>query len=182
MTFQQKLMAIASLAAIIAAVVLARGSAPGASRNRTSSSRVDPVTAWLAVVAGSLLLVGVVSHTLLRHTVQIAPLVAALVVLLARRPAWGVPAAAPLFAFWLLLMIAIWLFLLGIARIVSGRFTSIEVALTIVIGVSSVCGLFAARRTATTTVPAARLATIVVFSVLQFAALLISALPSIGNR
>ena len=44
--------------------------------------------------------------------VQIAPLVLALV-LLFRRSVWGVVAAVPLFAFWLLIMGGIWLFLLA---------------------------------------------------------------------
>src|SRR5947207_15362653 len=112
MTFQQRFMIITVLAAVTAAIVLARKPVPTPSSARVMSQFRGLVAAWLAVVAGALLVVGIVSDTLLRHIIQIAPLVVALS-LLPRRFDWGVSAAAPLFAFWLFVMGAIWLFLLG---------------------------------------------------------------------
>ena len=85
-------------------------------------------------------MVGAVSHTLRIHLVQITPLVLVLV-LLALRSEWGVTAAAPLFAFWLITMGFIWLFLLGVSRFLTGRFSNVEIALTLVIGLASLVGL-----------------------------------------
>ena len=136
----------------------------------------SPVAIWLAVVAAALVAVGIVSHTLIRHAIQIAPLLLALI-FMPRRPAWGVSAASPLFAFWLLLMGAIWLFLFGVARIVTGTFTTVEVALTVVIAVASVLGLVTAYRRGTTISMVARLGMIVMFAILQFAAMWLSLQP-----
>ena len=61
------------------------------------------VRSCLIALAPALLLVGVVSGTVLRHIVQIVPIVMALGVL-ARRAAWGAYAALPIFAFWILAM------------------------------------------------------------------------------
>src|SRR6185503_17523256 len=136
---------------------------------------------WLAVVAASLLVVGVVSHTLVRHGVQTAPLVVALG-LLAWRPAWGVTAAAPLFGFWLLIMGAIWLFLLGVARLVSGTFTPVETTLTLIIGAACLLGLGATFRRGTTLAVVATVCTVAAFALLQFAAMWLSMQPYIARR
>src|SRR5437763_902113 len=74
------------------------------------------VATCLGAVILSLLLVGVVSSTLLRHAVQVIPLVIALIAV-ARRSDWAGYLALPVFLFWFLISFAIWLFLLGIARI-----------------------------------------------------------------
>jgi hypothetical protein len=175
MTFQQKLLLMAGLTVVIATVVLARPS------RRPFTPSDGLVAVWLAIVATALIVVGLVSHTLLRHVVQIAPLVACLVLLGIRSP-WGVSAAAPLFAFWLLVMIVIWLFLLGLARIFTGTFTGAEVALTIVIGVASLLGLVTIFRRGTALAFGARFGAILGFTVLQFAAMVLSAHPFISGR
>src|SRR5262245_44334496 len=163
----------------ILAVVMAL---PALARPRSSADRFDGrVTAALLIVAGSLIVVGLVSDTLLRHVIQIAPLVIALALLFGRSSI-GVSAAVPLFAFWLLIMCAIWLFLLGIARIFSGRFTPIEIALTIVIGLSCAFGLVSTWRRG---LPSSRFAgtiTIVAFAFLQFAAMVLSVQPFASGR
>src|SRR5262245_27720716 len=71
--------------------------------------------ASLAGLMAALLAVGVVSQTLQRHVIQIAPIVVALLLIAARSP-YGAAAAAPLCTFWLGLMVNIWLFLLGVLR------------------------------------------------------------------
>jgi hypothetical protein len=111
-------------------------------------NRSDSITAVaLLAVLGALLVVGVVSGTPVRHAIQVTPvLAAALAVTLRQR--WGRFAAAPIFALWLFIMVLIWLFLLGIARVVSGHFTPIEIALTCVIGAACVIGLGAVARNA----------------------------------
>ena len=181
MTFQQRFMIITVLAAVTAAIVLARKPVPTPSSARVMSQFRGLVAAWLAVVAGALLVVGIVSDTLLRHIIQIAPLVVALS-LLPRRFDWGVSAAAPLFAFWLFVMGAIWLFLLGVARIVTGTFTPVEVILTVIIGLASLLGLGTAYRHGTAIPILARLGTIVTFAVLQFAAMWFSVQPFVTRR
>ena len=103
------------------------------------------VSAALAVVVLSLYLVGLVSHTLLRHIVQTLPLWPP-ILWCYRGRAIGKWAALPCFAIWLFVMTMIWLFLLGIARVTSGHFTAAEVVLTLVIGASSLAGLSGALR------------------------------------
>ena len=66
---------------------------------------------------------------MLRHIVQILPIVVALVIL-HRSPAWGAAAALPIFGFWTAIAVLIWLFLLGLSRFASGHYTPIEIALT----------------------------------------------------
>ncbi len=181
MTFQQRLMVITGLAMVIAVAVLKRRPISPRSPVRVMSPFGGQVAVWLAVVAGTLIVVGIVSQTVLRHFIQIVPLVVALS-LLPRRSAWGVSAAAPLFAFWCLVMGAIWLFLLGVARIFTGTFTLAEVTLTVIIGVASLLGLGTVYRRGTTLPIAARLGTIAGFAVLQFAAMWLSVQPFVARR
>jgi len=112
----------------------------------------------LAVMV-ALLVVGAVSHGVVRHLVQTAPLWIA-VVLGTRRSDLSKWAALPSFVFWLLLMIAIWLFLLGWARIVSGTFTVTEIAMTIVVGAASTLGIVTGLRMKTATRTAVAAATV----------------------
>src|SRR5262245_58859628 len=97
------------------------------------------VSAGLIGIVLGLLAVGVVSDTPVRHVVQVLP---ALFVggAVLKRVSWAPFAALAIFVFWLLIMIAIWLWLLGLARLVSGRFTPAEIGLTIFIGLSCVLG------------------------------------------
>src|SRR4051794_794287 len=101
------------------------------------------VTVCLLAVVLGLLAVGVVSQTLLRHAVQAIPVLIALLGVSQRRVS-GRPAALGVFALWFLIMLLIWLFLLGIARIVTGHYTPAEIALTILIAAANAIGFFAA--------------------------------------
>ena len=181
MTFQQKLMIITAIAVVIAGLVLRRRSVARPSSVSLRSGPGGRVSTWLMVVAAALLMVGIVSHTVLRHVIQIAPLLAALGLLLRRSP-WGVSAAAPLFAFWFLIMCAIWLFLFGVARIVTGTFTPAEITLTVIIGAASLLGLGTAYRRGTTIPIVAQLGTVTAFAVLQLAAMWLSAQPFVARR
>src|SRR6266700_7825663 len=95
----------------------------------------------LAVVA-ALYVVGAVSIPpgSLRHEVQTLPLWFPIVAGLQKRELakW---AALPCLIFWLTIMIFIWLFLLGWARIVTGHFFPTEIAMTMVIGAASLVGI-----------------------------------------
>jgi hypothetical protein len=134
----------------------------------------------LLIIAALVLGVGIVSHGILRHVVQTAPLWPAVVLGLGRRDTakWF---ALPGFAFWLLIMVFIWLFLLGWARIVSGTFTPVEITMTIVCGIASIAGIASALRQRTATNPAAAAALLALSSVLQYVALRISFLPGIAH-
>ena len=99
----------------------------------------------LSGVIVGLLVVGLVSHTPLRHLIQLLPAVVALVAAVRQAP-WARFAALPVFAFWLLIMVGIWLFLLGLARIITGHYSPAEVLLTVLIAVSSLTGGAASLR------------------------------------
>jgi hypothetical protein len=101
------------------------------------------------VILITLYVVGAVSITpgSLRHEVQTSPLWVPIVAGLQQKrlAKW---AALPCFVFWLAVMIAIWLFLLGCARIVAGRFLPTEIAMTLVIGAASSVGIVTCLRRA----------------------------------
>ena len=136
--------------------------------------------AALAAVIVALLLVGVVSHTPVRHTIQVAPAAAVLAVALAR-VAWARFAAVAVFVFWLFIMSLIWLWLLGIARVITGTFTGAEVTLTVVIGLASAAGLVAAARARDASRWPARLAAFLVFAALQVGAMWLSLRPAFAS-
>src|SRR5208282_1950882 len=134
----------------------------------------------LAMIA-ALLIVGAVSHGILRHIVQTSPLWIA-IVLGVRRSAWTKWAALPCFVLWLLLMTSIWLFLLGWAQIISGTFSPTEIAMTLIVGLASVIGLVTAVRirSAVRALPAT--VVVLLVALLQLVALRISFLPQIAHR
>lgn len=126
-------------------------------------------------------MVGYVSHTSLRHIVQTLPLWVP-IALGFRGRALAKWAALPCLVFWLGIMVLIWLFLLGWARIVSGRFSPTEIAMTIVIGVACLAGLAAVARWRTAVSVSAAAGVSVLFATLQFAAFRISLIPEIAGR
>ena len=134
------------------------------------------VTAALLVVVASLLAVGLVSQTLIRHGIQVAPGVV-LLVSSTRRRAWAPYAAMAVFAFWLLIMGLIWMFLLGLANVVTGDFSRVEVALTMVIGVASLTGLVAVCRLRDQPSWTTRVAAVVAAGALQVGAMWLSLQP-----
>jgi hypothetical protein len=132
-------------------------------------------------VALSLLLVGVVSGTLLRHMVQIIPVLIALAVAVCGVP-WARDAARSVFVLWFLLMLGIWVTLLGIAKVFSGRFTTVEIALTIGIGVFCVAGLLSSFWTSSRVGLAMRAVVFIAFGALQFVAVWLSLRPGLARR
>jgi hypothetical protein len=125
------------------------GGRPGTSPlRRTLRLMAAPRTILVSCLAGvciALLLIGIESDTLPRHIVQILPAVAVLVVA-ARRPAWGALAAIPIFAFWTLVMVLIWLFLLGLSTVATGRYTVFEIVMTMVIASLCIAGMVSSMR------------------------------------
>ncbi len=134
----------------------------------------------MLVVAGcllgitlSLLVVGVASGTLLRHVVQTVPLVLVFAITL-RGVKWSSFAALPLFTFWITIMLLIWLYLLGIAELVSGHFTAVEIAMTVLIGACCAWGIVTVRRASIGVRPAVKVMVFLGFLILQVCATWIS--------
>jgi hypothetical protein len=123
--------------------------------------------------------VGVVSYGSLRHEVQSLPLWVPIVAGFNRRDfaRW---CALPCFIFGLLTMILIWLFLLGWAHVISGYFSAIEIAMTLVIGIASAIGL--AQGFWRLRWNWRRSALCVLFAILQLGCFRISVLPHMAHR
>jgi hypothetical protein len=117
----------------------------------------------------------------LRHEIQTLPLWFPIVLGFQRRPIakWM---ALPLLIFWLGIMILIWLFLLGIANIVTGDFFPTEIAMTLVVGVACVVGLISTARWTTSTKALTATLVFLVFAVLQVSAFRISLIPYFARR
>jgi len=146
---------------------------------------VPDASKWIAscclAVLVALYVVGAVSNGSLRHEVQTLPLWFPIVLGLRRRELakWS---ALPCLIFWLTIVVFIWLFLLGWARIVTGHFSPVEIAMTLVIGIACVIGLTVAVRWRTSVKPLAALGVAVLFAALQVAAFRISLIPYIATR
>src|SRR5258708_16128674 len=97
---------------------------------------------WMAycslAVLVALYVVGAVSNGSLRHEVQTLPLWFPIVLGFRQRELakW---AALPCFIFWLVIMIFIWLFLLGWARILTGHYSPFVIAMTVVVSAPCLC-------------------------------------------
>jgi hypothetical protein len=117
----------------------------------------------------------------LRHEVQTLPLWLPIVAGLQNREVakW---AALPCMIFWLTIMIFIWLFLLGWARIVTGHFSPTEIAMTLIVGGGSLLGVGACLRWRTAVRPAVASGVFVLFAALQFLAFRLSLIPYIARR
>jgi hypothetical protein len=141
--------------------------------------RVIAVCAFVMLVA--LMVVGIVSHGILRHTVQTLPFwfVIGLGLRDDERAKWT---GLPCFAFWLLCMALIWMYLLRWARIITGSFSPIEIAMTIVVGVAAFGGLLVALRSKTSTKASTAIGLMLVTAAAQVALVRISFLPVIAFR
>ncbi len=140
---------------------------------------------WVAycslAVLIALYIVGAVSHGSLRHEVQTLPLWFPIVLGFRQSPIakWS---ALPCFCFWLAIMIVIWLFLLGWAHIITGHFSLVEIAMTLVIGVACGLGLIKSTRWRTEVRVPVALGVFVLFAALQLAAFRLSLIPSIAAQ
>jgi len=134
-----------------------------------------------AALIGALYVVGLVSGTELRHVVQTAPVWIGVALGFRNSPLarW---IALPFFLFWLVVVVLIWLFLLGIAHVVSGTFTPPEVAMTVVMGAASVAGIVAGLQRQKRASMMAVVGAFLAGAVLQFVAFRVSMLPGIAHR
>jgi len=136
----------------------------------------------LAVVIASLLLVGIVSGTIARHLIQVAPATMLLIVLLRYRPSWWPASVLAIHLFWSFIMLMIWLFLAGVAHVVTGSFTVTEIALTGAIGVASIFGCVVAVRNLRSTSWRAAVPAFLVAVIAQIAAMWVSLQPGIATH
>lgn len=129
----------------------------------------------------ALYIVGAVSHGSLRHEVQTAPLWFPIVLGFRGRPLakWT---ALPCLLVWLALMINIWLFLMGWAHTISGTFSPVEIALTVIIAAAAVCGIAASLRWRTKVSRWTAAGIFVLFLGLQLLAIRISFIPYIAHQ
>lgn len=142
------------------------------------------VVAWSALaILAALYVVGAVSIPpgSLRHEVQTLPLWFPIVAGF-RNNQLAKWAAMPCLIVWLAIMVSIWLFLLGWARIVTGQFFPTEIAMTLVVGAGSVFGLIACVRWRTVIRPSVAVGVFLLFGALQFLALRMSLIPYIARR
>lgn len=86
----------------------------------------------------SLLIIGIASHTPIRHIVQLTPLI---IVVLFTKKEWMKYAAIAVLIFWLVIMCLIWLYLSGLSDIARGTYSLTEIIMTITIGISCVTGV-----------------------------------------
>ena len=126
-------------------------------------------------------LVGVVSGTPLRHLVQVTPPAIALVAVW-RRNSRALYGAIAIFLLWLTLMTFIWLFLLGIARIITGTFSPVEIALTISVGAFCLLGLASCFQTQVSSPWLLRIVAFIGFVAIQVAGLWLSFQPYVARR
>ena len=145
----------------------------------SSASKV--IASCCLAVLVALYIVGAVSHGSLRHEVQTLPLWFPIVLGFQQRDVakWS---ALPCLIFWLVIMVNIWLFLLGWARFVTGHFSAIEIAMTLIIGVACIIGLAVSFRWRTSLGWLGASTIAVAFAILQLAAFRISLIPYIATR
>ena len=135
----------------------------------------------LAVISALVVGVGLASGLVIRHVVQTAPMWLGVVVGF-RGSAIAKWMALPMFLFWLLLMTLIWLFLLGLPSPLSGHFSPIEIAMTIVVGAACLVGIWAALRISPGMSIAAGAAVFLGAATLQVICFRVSLLPAIAHR
>ena len=138
------------------------------------------IAVGLVGLAVSLVLVGIVSSTLVRHLIQIVPIVVVLIFILRWREAGSV--ALAIFVFWFVIMALIWLYLLGILGIAEGTYRATSIALTFVIAGFCVVGFVCSVRTGRSTRWTRRVVAFVFGLAFQYAFLWISLLPPFANR
>lgn len=127
----------------------------------------------------SLLVIGITSHTTLRHLIQLSPLI---IVFLLTNKTWSKYAALIVFLFWLFIMSLIWLFLLGLSNIISGTFSITEIIMTIVIGISCVIGIISSFHIKSTSKILANTAALIIFLLLQIVMMWVSLQEFFSNR
>ena len=136
----------------------------------------------LVGVAFTLVLVGVVSGTPVRYLIQVLPIALALRLLARSQGSLGAYAAVALFSHWMLAMVLIWLFLLGLSDLARGQYPPIEVALTILVAFFCSVGILRGVRAGRLLGRIHRIATVAAFWIVQAGAMAVSFSEPVANR
>ena len=131
----------------------------------------------LALVAG----VGGATGLVWRHVIQTLPFWFGIVLGFRRSPVTGW-IALPCFIFWLVIMNLIWLYLLGIARILTGHFAPIEIVMTIIVGLASLIGIGSCLRFKSRVRPWVAMVLFLLFAAAQWGCFLLSITPRFATR
>jgi hypothetical protein len=158
-----------------------RQSAVTISSAAVSNAPVIIGVACIVVIVALVLGVGLASNLVLRHLVQTLPIWAG-VVFGFRRSRISGWIALPSFIFWLLLMAVIWCYLLGLSHWISGHFSGVEIAMTIIVGIASVIGIVSFVRFRSSLLPLPAAGLFIGMAAFQFACFRISFLPAIAHR
>lgn len=135
----------------------------------------------LTIVAALVLGVGLAANLVLRHVVQTIPLWLGVILGFRRSPAAGWVALAP-FLVWLVLMVLIWSYLLGISHVLSGHFSPIEIVMTVIVGIAALAGIGSFFRFRSSLSPLTAGFLFVLMTVFQVVCLRVSFLPAIEHR
>jgi hypothetical protein len=135
----------------------------------------------LTIIAALVLGVGLATNLVLRHIVQTAPLWIGVILGFrhSRSASW---VAVPLFLVWLVLMALIWLYLLGISNLVSGHFSAVEIAMTIIVGAAAIGGIGGFIRFKPSLSPIRAGGIFLLMLTFQLVCLRVSFLPAIAHR
>jgi hypothetical protein len=129
----------------------------------------------------ALWIIGVASAEELRQIIQTLPLWIG-VVLGFRNSEWSKSAALPFFIFWLAIMTLIWLYLFGWSRMITGRYSHTEIAMTCVIGMAGFLGIVECVRMKTRIKIVQAAPVFVLTALAQYMAMYISLLSRFRNR
>ena len=125
-------------------------------------------------IALSLVLAGLITGTLVRHLVQVLPILLALR-LLSRSPGYlGAYATVSISGFWFVLVLLLWLYIAGVDGVPTGQYPRIVLVLSLIVGLFAWVGFTRGRRLGRPLEGRQRVATLAVFGVLQIVAVTLS--------
>ncbi|PYU38971.1 MAG: hypothetical protein DMG56_02245 [Acidobacteria bacterium] len=157
------------------------GEVSAASRSAKVVEPIAIAVCCLVIIVALVVGVGLAAGLVLRHVVQTLPLWIGVLAGARRSRAVGW-IGLPMFLFWLVLMSLIWLYLLGIARVISGHFSPIEIAMTILVGAAAIVGIAMFARVKWSLSGGAGLGLFLLVAVAQWVCFRVSFLPAIANR
>ena len=147
--------------------------------------RMPKESKWVASSCLAILLAlcvaGAVSHGVQRNIVQTLPLWVP-IVLGFRGNEFAKWSALPCLIIWVGSMILIWLFLFRFVHFMSGRFSTTEIAMSIIVATVSAVGFAVALQWRTAVRPFLAGAVALLFGALQFLTLWITLSPSVARR
>jgi hypothetical protein len=135
----------------------------------------------LAIIVALVGGVGLATGLVIRHVVQTAPLWIGLVLGIrgSRAVGWF---TAPIFAFWMVLMTLIWLYLAGWSTLISGHFSPFERAMTLAVGGACAIGLWLDARSFAGVPATIAVGLLVTAAAAQSLCFRLSMLPGIAHR